>query len=133
MFASEDNYRSPRPKAEDFGDEKGGKTIEELASALWDRASSAKESLQLKEKNDWTAAFVVKSLQRKRELTLEWDSKWKELCNGKQLFRDLQQAGVLKMAIGDFQGRIISLMKERKSDNWRLAESELKQLLAKSS
>jgi len=81
------------------------------------------------DERSWVSKFHEKVNAKKAELKLVWEPKWKEVCDGKRLFVDLQKKGILKISVPVLKRKIIQRMKETKSENWRLVESQLKTLI----
>jgi hypothetical protein len=61
---------------------------------------------------------------------LDWEPRWKEVCDGKRLFADLQRKGVLKIGISDLKRKVIQRMKDIRSENWELVEAQLRDLIS---
>jgi AAA15 family ATPase/GTPase len=118
-------YLGPGLRAEDV-DQAGP---QEIASALFGRLAAARTSLGAGDEAEWKDSFLRDCSRRRAELVPIWEVKWPELCDGKRLFFDLQRKGVLKISSAMFKKRIIQLMKEFASENWRLVESLLKELV----
>lgn len=90
--------------------------------------SSSRASMPDVERDAWIGKFEMDVAAREAELKLEWEPKWKDACDGKRLFADLQKRGILKISVSDLKRRIIQRMKDIKSENWRLVESQLRTL-----
>ncbi|MGD0010985.1 MAG: AAA family ATPase [Terriglobia bacterium] len=118
-------YESPWLRAEDL--EK--KSESEIGAALYARMRSSKNSMPDVDERSWVSKFHEKVNAKKAELKLVWEPKWKEVCDGKRLFVDLQKKGILKISVPVLKRKIIQRMKETKSENWRLVESQLKTLI----
>ena len=119
------DYKSPLLRAEDLGKQ----SLQEIASSLFIRLSLAKESLKFQSEEEWETQFYASCTKRRKELELIWEAKWKELCDGKRLFEDFQKLGILRISNPLFKRKIIQQMKSVSSENWRLAESLLKELI----
>lgn len=120
------DYKNPLLRAEDV--EK--KSLDEIASSLFTRLSLAKNSLQFQSEEEWKMDFIKRCDAKKQELEEVWNTKWKELCDGKRLFEDFQKKGILKIPLSQFKRKIIQQMKSVSSENWRLVESLLKGLIS---
>lgn len=118
-------YESPSSRAEDI--EKKSET--EMCAALYARMQRSRGSMPDIPKDMWIRRFKEGIEAKKAELRLVWEPKWKEVCDGKRLFADLQKKGILKISVYALKRKIIQRMKETKSENWRLVESQLKALL----
>jgi predicted ATPase len=105
-------------------------SIPEIAQSLFDRMASAKASLPEITKSEWLGKFTAAVQGRHRELELAWDDKWKEVCDGKKLINDVYRRCDIKIPQTAFIQRIVRVMKENNSDNWRSAKTNLEQLLA---
>ena len=104
-------------------------SLKEIVDALYSRASSSKASLSIGEEHEWKRSFIEQCEQQKRTLTPVWESKWKEECDGKLLFADLQQEGILKISSSNLKRKIVQEMRNTKSENWRIVNSLIQQLL----
>ena len=118
-------YLSPWLLAEDV--EKGSQA--EISAALYARMWAARGSMPDVEESVWVGDFQRAVAERIAELKIEWEPKWKEVCDGKRLFNDLQKQGILKISVLVLKRRIIQRMKETKSENWRLVESQIQALV----
>lgn len=63
-------------------------------------------------------------------MQLEWDERWRELCDGKRLFVDLRKAGVIRGDLLRLKKRIIAAMKNKPTETWTALESNLKSLVS---
>jgi hypothetical protein len=103
--------------------------VPEIAASLFTRLSAAKASLNFPDGAEWRREFAERCEANRNEIELIWEAKWKELCDGKRLFHDLQKEGMLKMSVSLFKRKIMQHMKETSSENWRLVESLLRGLI----
>jgi hypothetical protein len=107
-----------------------GKSFADSASALFDKIEAFRAQIGVLDRNQWTTEFAEKCRRRREELLPVWDSEWKELCDGKRLFKELQQSFPLKMSLLHFKKRVITRMATSpQTDGWRSVESLLKDLL----
>jgi AAA15 family ATPase/GTPase len=120
-------YESPSLRVEDLEN----KSENEVSAALYTRRCGARKSIPDVDKSSWCKDFHEKVDAKKDEMRLVWEPKWKEVCDGKQLFATLQKKGILKIGVLLLKRKIIQRMKETKSENWRLVESQLKSLIEK--
>jgi predicted ATPase len=118
-------YLSPSLRREDTS----GKTCEDIADALFERMSAARGSVPTIDKPDWTAEFVAATKRREAQLRIIWEDNWKETCDGKKLISDLHRAASLKLSIDSFKDRIVTGMRENRSENWVLTKGLLDGLL----
>jgi hypothetical protein len=118
-------YDSPGLRSDDVM----GKTLAEMANALFQRVERARRSIVNHVREDWMDDFIRLCEQERRQLEPVWESTWKEACNGKKLFEDLQRQGILRMSPTVFKRRIIQRMRDGVSENWRLVESQLVELI----
>lgn len=121
-------YLSPSLQAKDVGEKK---TSTEIAAALYERMHSSRNSMPDVERAAWIDKFDKDVAATESLLKLEWEPKWKDACDGKRLFSDLQKKGILRISVSDLKRRIIQRMKDIKSENWRLVESQLRTLIGK--
>ncbi|MGO8735078.1 MAG: ATP-dependent nuclease [Terriglobia bacterium] len=120
-------YKSPSLRAEDL--EK--KQIGQIGAALYARIRSSRESMPDIDELTWVSEFEREVAATESRLKPLWEPKWKEVCDGKRLFADLQKNGLLKISVSLLKRKIVQRMKETVSENWRLVESQLKTLLEK--
>ncbi|PST23129.1 hypothetical protein C7U61_00895 [Rhizobium sp. JAB6] len=121
------NYENPgrRPK------ETSGKSFDETSNVLFSRLERISRQLSGLDEQNWKSEFVRKCQARKAELQPLWDAEWKERCDGKRLFRELQQNITLKIPLRSFKRRIMERMRGvPTTDNWRAIEGLLKQLIS---
>lgn len=120
-------FLSPSLRSDDVE----GKSESELGIALFERMQMSRDSMPQPERNRWIEDFEERLRARIKDLNLEWEPKWKDVCDGKRLFKDLLKTGLLKTSLSSLRDRIIQRMKETQSDSWRLMESQLRDLLGK--
>lgn len=117
---------SPSAQRADFASE----DVDEIARRLVSRAGAAKASLG----NDFDAVFqasLIRQIQDKAdEMRIIWESKWKELCDGKKLISDLHKASDMRISESAFRTKIVQLMRSDQSENWTLVKGLLERLLA---
>lgn len=107
-----------------------GKSFETAGEALFDRLERLAQQIGPLERSKWASEFLERCEARKKELWPLWDSEWKELCDGKRLFLELQQSITLKMPLLSFKLRIMERMRNVPTrDNWRAIEGLLKGLI----
>jgi predicted ATPase len=103
--------------------------LTEIATALFERMSNARASLSDAPRDAWISAFQIAAEVRKGELLLKWESKWKELCDGKKLISDLHKAISCKMSESAFKARIVARMHETRSETWQVVKGLLDDLV----
>jgi hypothetical protein len=119
------NYANPSLRSEDIEHER----IDDIAAALMARLSGAKASLSHVGESNWKQIFIEQCLAAKSRLEPIWESSWKAECDAKRLFVDYQRAKLLRIPLATFKLRIVERMRKIGSDNWRLVESLLRELL----
>ena len=117
-------YKSPSFRAQVLDVPQHG-----IAAALYARMRSSKDSMPDIDEQSWVKEFDTRLSARTSELQLVWEPKWKEVCDGKALFADLQVTGALRISTTVLKRKILQRMKETKSENWRLVESQLETLI----
>ena len=118
-------YLSPNLTKEDLAQE----GLDEISSKLFARASAARETLNLVDPISWQEEFLSRSKVIRQELELKWESKWRHLCDGKRMISDMHKAFSLRISESAFRIRIISTMRDEKSDDWRIVNQHLTELL----
>ena len=106
--------------------------LAKLANALFERMSCARASIPDIPKEVWVSAFQQSAEERKRKLLLIWESKWRELCDGKKLLSDLHKSTNLKMSESSFKTHITKRMRDTSSENWRLVKGILEDFIRSS-
>lgn len=106
-----------------------GATLEYIGERLKERAISARQSLEGCDQQEWIHDFIGKANRKKEELQIVWESKWKELCDGKKLISDLHKKQAMKFSEATFKARITKLMRDNQSENWSLVNSLLSDLV----
>ena len=119
------SFKSPALQSDDLDKP----SLQEVSKALYDRVIDARESLNPIDKEDWFQNFHRLCEENKKSLQNIWEVKWKELCNGKQLFQEFQKQGILKASYSDFKRKIMQAMKDNASENWRVLQSLMKENL----
>jgi predicted ATPase len=108
-----------------------GKGFGNSASALFDRIETSKNELKSLDRNSWEVSFIAACEKRKAELLPEWDSNWRNLCDGKRLFKELQQEIQINMPLLSFKKRVMIHMRAESppSESWRAVDGLLKNLI----
>ena len=120
------NYLSPNLRVEDVDKQA---SIELMASNLYRRFLSAKQSLPDISEEDWTSDFVRRCHDEQKLLEVSWEAHWKDKCNGKRLFENFLRSGRLKVSLQTFKKRIMQQMKSTKSESWKLIAKQLSDLV----
>jgi predicted ATP-dependent endonuclease of OLD family len=121
-------YQNPSLRAEDVKI----KPLDQIADALEARLQLSRTSIERFSEGNWKRNFLRLCGDERQKLEPLWESAWKEQCDGKRLFEDLQQHNILKIPVSTLKRRIMQQMKATASENWRLMESLLKDLLGQS-
>lgn len=79
----------------------------------------------------WVASFAEECEKRHTELAEEWNDKWPSRCDGKRVLMDLHHKLGVALPVLDFKRRIITLMAQRKSETWRVADNILSDVIPK--
>ena len=107
-----------------------GKDINVVADDLFIRLAAIASQLSSLSETSWKEKFVADCATAHKQLKSKWDERWMDVCDGKRLFRDLQQQVPLKMSIRHFKRRVISEMTARKSQLWQQINQHLVELLS---
>jgi hypothetical protein len=105
-----------------------GKDASEIADILLSRLVSMKQRLDVVSESEWKREFEMACADRNRKLQAIWEAKWKEECDGKRLFQDIGTSGRLRMNVRNFKKRVITQMRNTKSENWCSVKSLLASL-----
>jgi AAA15 family ATPase/GTPase len=65
----------------------------------------------------------------RQTLRLHWDENWREQCNGKKLFEDMREEGLIKGDLLRLKKRISTEMRNRTTETWRSLSSLLTNLV----
>ncbi|HEY2009851.1 MAG TPA: AAA family ATPase [Rhizomicrobium sp.] len=101
----------------------------EIATALFGRMHDAQASMPPIGKDAWVMAFLAEMGSERTDLSLMWEAKWKDLCDGKKLISDLHKRQQFRLSEAALKERIVRKMRDRSSDNWQLAKALLENLL----
>ncbi len=107
-----------------------GKNFQAGAAALFHRLAALRDSIQGIAETEWSSDFVAMCAVEKQKLESTWDARWREICDGKRLFRDLQRDLGIRQSIIAFKKLVIVGMRDTNSEDWRAVESLVKSLLA---
>lgn len=106
-----------------------GKGLQDIAEILRARLDKIKTQIGSQDSLGWKAEFLQKCEELRKDQALVWDARWQEVCNGKQLFRDLSRRLVLKISLAKFKKRVMERMRSGPTANWHSIESLLKRLI----
>ena len=107
-----------------------GKSFDEASTILSSRIAAVRTALGQQSDPDWKVEFMATCEREMEALSPLWDSNWRNLCDGKRLFRELHQAFEIRISALNLKKRIVGQMAlGEKSENWRLIESQVKSLL----
>jgi hypothetical protein len=105
------------------------------AQIIFSKIEQLKGQLDPLNKADWEKRFENKCKLRLNKKEIEWKDRWRELCNGKQFFRDLvQYSGGLGIDISSLKRRLIVANKEYENEgtkSWKALCGVLGDLLNK--
>ncbi len=121
------NYMSPSLTKTDFSNF----DMELTASKLYSRMNNARNSIPAESEEIWQKKFLEEFSKRKSEMLRTWESKWRELCDGKKLLSEIHKRNNMKISEPTFKVRIIQKMRDNKSDDWRLVKGLLEDLIGK--
>lgn len=103
--------------------------LEAIADKLSDRWREALKSLPTSPAADWKEDFLNKSRARRAKLEIQWESKWRELCDGKKLLSDLYRRVQIKRSEAAFRELITRKMREIQSEDWNAINGQLEALV----
>jgi hypothetical protein len=118
-------YESPGLRVQEIR----GKDFPVIADALFARISRLQGQVCDLTESAWKEEFIRACHVAKREIESVWAEKWREDCDAKQLFSDLQQRVPLKLPLLRFKKRVISEMHRAQSEGWQSINSLLKNLV----
>ncbi len=103
--------------------------VRDAALALWGQIESMKAKFDSLKSLGFEQEFASLSASRLAELRSEWDDKWRDLCNGKQLLEDMRREGHIKGDLLKLKRRIAIEMRLRATDSYNALVGILKDLL----
>jgi len=111
-------------------DEIEGKTINEMADALFGGIESVQGQICALESDNWKRSFVSRCEVEREKMHSLWDAgQWEKDCDGKRAMTELHQRVGLRMALPKFKTRVMAQMARQKTRNWLLVEALLKTLV----
>lgn len=111
-------------------DEVANLPFTDAAERAFEPIEILKNKMETVNKNDWKTDFEARCSAKFRALEASWDTEWKNLCDGKRLFREMQAHFGIKTNLLNFKKRVLAQMSINKDgENWRLIESQIKSLL----
>ncbi|WP_426263971.1 ATP-dependent nuclease [Sphingomonas sp. PWP1-2] len=104
--------------------------FEEAASSSFDKIESVKTELSVTDRSMWTRDFVKRCQAEMSARSALWDTEWKNLCDGKRLYREIQIEFGIKTSPLNLKRKVLTSMASDKSgEHWQLIETQLKTLL----
>ncbi|MDK4737795.1 AAA family ATPase [Rhizobium sp. CNPSo 3464] len=100
-----------------------------IATKLSERWVAARASMPEISPVEWKIEFLHKCSRRRDELRLQWDAKWRELCDGKKLLSDLYRRLQLKRSEANFYDVIARTMRDLESEDWAIVRGQLEELI----
>lgn len=107
--------------------EVASKPFAESANLLFDRIERARQAISSLDRSPWVEMFIGRCSKLERELREDWDTNWRQRCNSKRLFRDLQARQKLKTSMASMKVEMMREMRLAKNEDWRVIESLLVQ------
>jgi hypothetical protein len=106
-----------------------GCDFKESAVVLFEKIENVRADVCTLNSSIWTEEFENKCASMYKDMFPIWDASWRDLCDGKRLFREIQRNVTLNMSLLSFKKRILLQMRANTSDSWRTVESLLKGLV----
>lgn len=104
--------------------------FKDAAERTFDSIDSLKLEVCNIDKASWTDRFVNRCNTERPTRSSLWETEWRNLCDGKRLFREMQMEFGIRTSPLNFKKKVLSCMStDASSENWRLIESQLKTLL----
>ena len=104
-------------------------SFQEIAKTLYDRLSAMRDQLGAINESDWTGKFIEQCQAKVDQLRPSWEDNWATECDGKRVLRDMHKAVDAKVSSVEFKRRIVTAMSARQTENWRVVDSYLSELL----
>jgi predicted ATPase len=101
----------------------------DAALALLDRIESIKSQFDSLKARGFEQEYTRLTAALLTELQSQWDDKWRDLCNGKQLLEDMRREGHIKGDLLRIKRRIAIEMRLRTTDSYNALVGVLKDLL----
>ena len=106
-----------------------GKPPVEIAGVLFERLAKVQAQIATLDETAWKAKFQEDCSSSHVQLASVWETTWREVCDGKRLFRDLQQQVQMNVPLRRFKMRVMAEMRNKSTENWRSIESLLKGMI----
>jgi predicted ATPase len=112
--------------AEDVGEQS---SPEEVAGAISNRLSRAKEVLARLDVNAWRGEFAKEMAKRKSEMESDWESTWANKASGKDVLKAIHGGAKMRVSLMVLKKDILRRMGtgEPKHENWRSLESVIRE------
>lgn len=106
-----------------------GKDIGAIGDTLFARLLDIKQQFAAIDESTWKREFQLQCDDERQRLRAEWELKWMAECDGKRLFNELCQQVQPKNGPRKFKIRVITEMRLKPSENWRMISGLLNELL----
>ncbi|WP_455270341.1 AAA family ATPase [Rhizobium herbae] len=106
--------------------------LERMAAKMYDRWSTARASLPEMSEAEWRQKFLSDVNAEKGKLSLKWEAKWRDLCDGKRVLSDLYRRSNMRISEHAFRAKITQRMRDAQSEDWRIVKGLLDQLFTPS-
>jgi predicted ATP-binding protein involved in virulence len=104
-------------------------SYELIANVLVERLLKIRAQLDKLNEENWCTEFT-KSCENSAKSEIEdWEQRWHIRCDGKRVISDFYKKCERRCSITEFKKTIITEMKKRKTENWRLIESIIEHAL----
>jgi predicted ATPase len=101
-----------------------------IADALCTRLMEARTTFASINIATWRQQFITDASERANALKKEWQARWLDLCNGKQVFVELQRALGIRMNLRKFKKLIVQEMRARRTVDHAAMASVLRTLFS---
>lgn len=124
---AEYNFEGPGLRTEEVR----GHNLREIAEVLSARIVRIKNQIGNLDDREWQRRFLEECEKAKQDLMAVWEVRGTEVCDGKQLFRDLFRRLAFKLSLPKLKRRLMLEMRSRPTANWRAIDGLLKTLIGK--
>jgi hypothetical protein len=124
LVYAEYDYENPGIRTEEVCD----KNLEGIAATLFERLAKVRAQV-VNLVPSWKNEFVQTATSRRRALERQWETTWREDCDGKRLFFDLHRSRPFRISLKSFKKRVISEMRRQSTADWLEMSNALADLL----
>jgi predicted ATPase len=105
-------------------------SLEETGKLLHARLIRIQTQISGLSEAQWVQQFIDKCKTRAQELRAIWEDKWMMECDGKRVLMEFHKHSKPTFSLLEFKRKIVGAMAKRPTDNWRIVDSSLGELVS---